>query len=201
MRQASQCIYSLPCLSKEGFEIPRFELKLTRRRFEESVVIMKLVSPFIDTDPISEQLIPRGYIPCSVSDKPLSIVADISEGLPHRVTYPDGYFKDDIWLDVTSISKGKGFQGVVKRHHFGGVGDNSHGQHNRQRAPGSLGGSSWPSRVMKGVRMAGRTGGKKVKVLNLRLVKIIPEHNLLLLKGSVPGAKGSYVIIESPDRI
>ncbi|MBN2482497.1 MAG: 50S ribosomal protein L3 [Bacteroidales bacterium] len=111
------------------------------------------------------------------------------------------YFENDIWLDVTAVSKGKGFQGVVKRHGFGGVGDNTHGQHNRQRAPGSLGGSSWPSRVFKGLRMAGRMGGKKVKVLNLKLVKIIPENNLLLLKGSVPGAKGSYVIIESPDRI
>ncbi|MBN1159188.1 MAG: 50S ribosomal protein L3 [Bacteroidales bacterium] len=111
------------------------------------------------------------------------------------------YFKNDVWLDVTAVSKGKGFQGVVKRHGFSGVGDNTHGQHNRQRAPGSLGGSSWPSRVLKGVRMAGRMGGKKVKVLNLKVVKIIPENDLLLLKGSVPGAKGSYVIIESPDRI
>lgn len=111
------------------------------------------------------------------------------------------YFKDDVWLDVTAFSKGKGFQGVVKRHGFSGVGDNTHGQHNRQRAPGSLGGSSWPSRVLKGVRMAGRMGGKKVKILNLKIVKIIPENNLLLLKGSVPGSKGSYVIIESPDRI
>lgn len=111
------------------------------------------------------------------------------------------YFKDDVWLDVTAFSKGKGFQGVVKRHGFSGVGDNTHGQHNRQRAPGSLGGSSWPSRVLKGVRMAGRMGGKKIKVLNLKIVKIISENNLLLLKGSVPGSKGSYVIIESPDRI
>jgi large subunit ribosomal protein L3 len=110
------------------------------------------------------------------------------------------YFKNDIWLDVTAISKGKGFQGVVKRYNFGGIGDKTHGQHDRSRAPGSLGGSSWPSRVFKGVRMAGHMGGNKVKVLNLKVVKIIPENNLLLLKGSVPGAKGSYVIIESPDR-
>ena len=111
------------------------------------------------------------------------------------------YFENDPWLDVTAFSKGKGFQGVVKRHNFRGVGDQTHGQHNRQRAPGSLGGSSWPSRVFKGIRMAGRMGGKKVKILNLKVVKIIPEDNLLLLKGSVPGSKGSYVVIESPDRI
>lgn len=106
------------------------------------------------------------------------------------------YFNDDTWLDVSGISKGKGFQGVVKRYNFKGVGDATHGQHNRNRAPGSLGASSFPSRVFKGMRMAGRLGGKKVKVLNLRVIKIIPENNLLLLKGSVPGPKGSYIIIE-----
>ncbi len=111
------------------------------------------------------------------------------------------YFHDDPWLDVSAISKGKGFQGVVKRHHFGGVGDSTHGQHDRSRAPGSLGGSSYPSRVFRGLRMAGRTGGKKTKIINLKVMKIIPDDNLLLLKGSVPGSKGSYVIVESPDRI
>jgi large subunit ribosomal protein L3 len=110
------------------------------------------------------------------------------------------YFKDDLWLDVTSVSKGKGFQGVVTRHGFSGVGDSTHGQHDRSRAPGSLGGSSWPSRVFKGMRMAGRMGGQNVKVLNLKVVKIIPENNLLLLKGSIPGSKGTYVIVESPER-
>jgi large subunit ribosomal protein L3 len=110
------------------------------------------------------------------------------------------YFNDDPWLDVTSVSKGKGFQGVVKRHRFGGIGDSTHGQHDRSRAPGSLGGSSWPSRVFKGMRMAGQTGNKSVKVLNLKVVKIIPENNLLLLKGSVPGAKGSYIVIQSPEK-
>ena len=109
------------------------------------------------------------------------------------------YFKDDPWLDVTSVSKGKGFQGVVTRHGFSGIGGSTHGQHDRQRAPGSLGGSSWPSRVFKGMRMAGQTGNKNVKVLNLKVVKIISENNLLLLKGSVPGAKGSYVVVESPE--
>ncbi len=110
------------------------------------------------------------------------------------------YFKDDLWLDVTAVSKGKGFQGVVGRHGFSGIGGTSHGQHDRERAPGSLGGSSWPSRVFRGMRMAGQTGNKNVKVLNLKVVKIIPENNLLLLKGSIPGAKGSYVVVESPDR-
>ncbi|MBP8849551.1 MAG: 50S ribosomal protein L3 [Breznakibacter sp.] len=103
---------------------------------------------------------------------------------------------DNMFVDITGISKGKGFQGVVKRHGFGGVGGQTHGQHNRLRAPGSVGSSSFPSRVFKGMRMAGRTGGDNVKVENLKVLKIIPESNLLIVKGSVPGAKGSYLIIE-----
>jgi large subunit ribosomal protein L3 len=106
------------------------------------------------------------------------------------------YFNDDTWLDVSGMSKGKGFQGVVKRHNFAGVNDATHGQHNRMRAPGSLGASSYPSRVFKGMRMGGQTGNKKVKILNLRVMKIVPENNLLILKGSVPGSNGSYLIIE-----
>ena len=106
------------------------------------------------------------------------------------------YFHDDTWLDVSGISKGKGFQGVVKRYNFKGVNDATHGQHNRLRAPGSLGASSYPSRVFKGMRMGGQTGNKKVKILNLRVVKIVPENNLLIVKGSVPGSNGSYLIIE-----
>jgi len=106
------------------------------------------------------------------------------------------YFDDDTWLDVSGISKGKGFQGVVKRHGFAGVNDATHGQHNRNRAPGSLGASSHPSRVFKGMKMGGQTGGGRVKVINLRVVKIIHDQNLLLLKGSVPGPNGSYLIIE-----
>jgi len=106
------------------------------------------------------------------------------------------YFKDDTWLDVVGVSKGKGFQGVVKRYNFHGVGDATHGQHNRLRAPGSLGASSYPSRVFKGMRMAGRTGGDRVKVLNLKVMKLITESNLLIVKGSVPGPKGSYLIVE-----
>jgi len=105
-------------------------------------------------------------------------------------------FNNDTWVDVAGISKGKGFQGVVKRHGFRGVGDQTHGQHNRNRAPGSLGASSYPSRVFKGMRMGSQDGGTKVKMISLRIMKILPEHNLLIVKGSVPGAKGSYVIIE-----
>jgi large subunit ribosomal protein L3 len=99
------------------------------------------------------------------------------------------------WVDISGITKGKGFQGVVKRHGFGGVGDATHGQHNRLRAPGSLGASSFPSKVVKGMRMAGRDGGDKRTVQNLKVLKVIPESNLIVVKGSVPGAKGSTVII------
>ncbi len=99
-------------------------------------------------------------------------------------------------VDVVGTSKGKGFQGVVKRHGFSRVGGQTHGQHNRLRAPGSLGASSWPSRVFKGMRMAGRMGGDRVKIQNLEILKVYPEQNLLVVSGSVPGAKGSYVIIE-----
>jgi large subunit ribosomal protein L3 len=106
------------------------------------------------------------------------------------------YFHDDTWLDVSGMSKGKGFQGVVKRYNFKGVNDATHGQHNRMRHPGSLGASSYPSRVFKGMRMGGQMGNKKVKILNLRVMKIVPENNLLILKGSVPGSNGSYLIIE-----
>ena len=105
-------------------------------------------------------------------------------------------FVNDLWVDVTGVTKGKGFQGVIKRHGFAGVGDSTHGQHNRLRAPGSLGASSYPSRVFKGMRMAGHSGVKNVKLLSLQVLKIVPEHNLMIVKGSVPGAKGSYVIIE-----
>ena len=105
-------------------------------------------------------------------------------------------FIEGEYVDVSGISKGKGFQGVVKRHGFRGVGDSTHGQHNRLRAPGSLGASSWPSRVFKGMRMAGRMGGNKVKMINLQIMKIVQEKNLILVKGSVPGPSGSYIIIE-----
>ena len=105
-------------------------------------------------------------------------------------------FGDVQFVDVVGTSKGKGFQGVVKRHGFAGVGGQTHGQHNRLRHPGSLGACSWPSRVFKGTRMAGHMGNERVKVFNLEVIKVMPENNLLVVKGSVPGAKGSYVIME-----
>ena len=105
-------------------------------------------------------------------------------------------FQEDEVIDVIGTSKGKGFQGVVKRHGFGGVGQATHGQHNRMRAPGSIGASSYPSRVFKGMRMAGQTGNARVKNLNLQIVKVLLEQNLILVKGAVTGPKNGYVIIE-----
>ncbi|HEY6083451.1 MAG TPA: 50S ribosomal protein L3 [Chitinophagaceae bacterium] len=99
-------------------------------------------------------------------------------------------------VDVVGTTKGKGFQGVVKRHGFSGVGEATHGQHDRQRAPGSVGGSSYPSRVFKGMRMAGRLGGDNVKVKGLKIVKIFPDKNYILVSGSVPGHNGSIVLIQ-----
>jgi len=105
-------------------------------------------------------------------------------------------FTEGEFVDVTGTSKGKGFQGVVKRHGFAGVGQATHGQHNRLRAPGSIGAASYPARVFKGIRMAGRMGGDNVKVQNLRVLKVVADKNLLVVKGAVPGHKNSYVIIE-----
>jgi large subunit ribosomal protein L3 len=104
-------------------------------------------------------------------------------------------FRPDNWVDVRGWSKGKGFQGVVKRHGFSGVGGQTHGQHNRGRAPGSLGASSFPSRVLPGMRMAGHTGNKKVMSISMRVIKLMTESNLIIVKGSVPGPTGGYVII------
>jgi large subunit ribosomal protein L3 len=105
-------------------------------------------------------------------------------------------FAEGEFVDVVGTSKGKGFQGVVKRHGFGGVGQATHGQHNRLRAPGSVGASSYPSRVFKGMRMAGRMGGDNVTVQNLKVLKVVADKNLLVIKGCVPGCKNSYVIIQ-----
>lgn len=105
-------------------------------------------------------------------------------------------FAEGDFVDAIGTSKGKGFQGVVKRHNFGGVGQATHGQHNRLRAPGSIGGASYPARVFKGMRMAGRTGGNRTKLVNLKVMKIMPEKNLILVSGSVPGANNSTVILE-----
>ena len=135
------------------------------------------------------------------STKPKAKVAEFPNDFGKELNLGDVVTVADIllentWVDVTGVSKGKGFQGVVRRHNFSGVGGQTHGQHNRMRAPGSMGASSWPSRVLPGKRMAGRMGGDNVKILNLKVLKVIPESNLLLVKGSIPGAKGSYLIIE-----
>ena len=106
------------------------------------------------------------------------------------------HFIEGEFVDVSGISKGKGFQGVVKRHGFAGVGQSTHGQHNRLRAPGSIGAASYPARVFKGMKMAGQTGNEKVTVQNLKVIKIVPEKNLLLLKGCVPGHKNSIITIK-----
>lgn len=106
------------------------------------------------------------------------------------------HFAEGEFVDVSATSKGKGFQGVVKRHGFGGVGQATHGQHNRLRAPGSIGAASYPARVFKGMRMAGRMGGEKVKVQNLRVLKVVSDKNLLVVKGCVPGHKNAYVTIQ-----
>ncbi len=132
---------------------------------------------------------------------PKKVVAEFTRFEPgHMKQFGDvlqvDIFVEGEFIDVVGVSKGKGFQGVVKRHHFAGVGEATHGQHNRLRAPGSVGASSWPSRVMKGLRMAGRMGGDRVKVVNLQVLKIILEKNLILIKGAVPGHNGSYVKIE-----
>jgi len=105
-------------------------------------------------------------------------------------------FEEGEYVDVVGTSKGKGFQGVVRRHGFGGVGQSTHGQHNRLRAPGSIGACSYPARVFKGMRMAGQMGNKRVMMENLEILKVLADKNLLVVKGSIPGAKGSTVIIE-----
>jgi len=132
---------------------------------------------------------------------PKKIVKEFTRFEPgHEKKYGDvltvDIFVEGEYIDVVGVSKGKGFQGVVKRHNFKGVNDATHGQHNRLRAPGSIGASSYPSRVFKGMRMAGRMGGDRVKVINLQILKIIPEKNLVIVKGAVPGPSGSYIIIE-----
>lgn len=120
---------------------------------------------------------------------------ELSKELGDTVTVDEVFTEGDV-VAVTGKSKGKGFQGVVKRHGFAGVGDATHGQHNRQRAPGSIGAASYPAKVVKGLKMAGQTGNAKTTITNLRVLKVIPEKNLLLITGAIPGSKGSFVIIE-----
>lgn len=140
----------------------------------------------------------------------MGIVKKANTGAKHRFAEFKGFdkalqvgevleadlFEEGEFVDVVGMSKGKGFQGVVKRHGFSGVGMGSHGQHDRQRAPGSVGASSDPSKVLKGMRMAGRTGGRRVKKTNLEVLKVVKGSNLVVIKGSIPGAKGSFVLLE-----
>ena len=134
---------------------------------------------------------------------PFKKLAEVAADFPKELKLGDVVSVQDIleagvpYVDVIGTSKGRGFQGVVHRYGFAGVGGQTHGQHNRLRHPGSMGASSWPSRVLPGMRMGGHMGNERVKVFNLEVVKIIPENNLLVVKGSVPGAKGSYVIVEA----
>lgn len=121
--------------------------------------------------------------------------SDLDKKLGDEVFINDVFEEGDI-INAIGTSKGKGFQGVVKRHGFGGVGQSTHGQHNRMRAPGSIGAASYPAKVIKGMKMAGQTGNARVKIKNLRVVKIMAERNLILVRGAVPGHKGSYVILE-----
>ena len=120
---------------------------------------------------------------------------EIDKNLGDTISMEDVFVEGDV-VNAIGISKGKGFQGVVKRHGFHGVGDMTHGQKDRQRAPGSIGAASYPARVFKGMRMAGQTGNRRVKMQNLKVVKMLPEKNLILISGAIPGHKGSYVIIE-----
>ncbi len=120
---------------------------------------------------------------------------EVEKSLGDKISIEEVFEEGDI-VNAVGTSKGKGFQGVVKRHGFRGVNDATHGQHNRLRAPGSIGAASYPAKVIKGMRMGGRTGGNRVKVTNLKVVKILSEKNLMLIKGAIPGHKGSYVIIE-----
>jgi len=120
---------------------------------------------------------------------------DIDKALGEEIKIEDVFAEGDK-INAIGTSKGKGFQGVVKRYNFKGVGDATHGQHNRQRSPGSIGAASYPAKVFKGMRMGGRTGGKRIKMEGLEVVKIFAEKNILLIKGAIPGHKGSFVILE-----
>ncbi|MGM0737935.1 MAG: 50S ribosomal protein L3 [Bacteroidota bacterium] len=132
--------------------------------------------------------------------KPKRYVREFRDFVPEGAKLGDtlkveDVFREKTYVDVVGNSKGKGFQGVVRRHGFSGVGGRTHGQHNRERAPGSIGQSSDPSRVFKGMRMGGQTGNKRVKIKRLEVVKIIPESNLLLIKGAIPGPKNRVVVV------
>lgn len=160
-----------------------YALQLAAFDKKEKNVSQALMGHF-DKAGVSPKKVVREFRDCS-----------LEKGLGDSVSAEDVFAEGDI-VNAIGTSKGKGFQGVVKRHGFAGVGDATHGQHNRQRAPGSIGAGSTPSRVYKGMRMAGQDGGRRVKVRNLKVVKILNDKNLILIKGAVPGHKGGLVIIE-----
>jgi len=145
------------------------------------------------TKPLQGHFKKAGTSPKSKLVEVDSIPVDVSLGKEFSVS---DVFKEGDKIDVVGTSKGKGFQGVVKRHGFSGVGGQTHGQHNRLRAPGSVGACSFPSRVFPGLRMAGRTGGERVKIKNLKVLKIMPDQNIIVVSGAVPGAKNSFVVLQ-----
>ena len=172
---------------------------VTQKKTEDSDGYYSLQLGFGDKKEKNTSKAMLGHFQKAQSDPKRRIVEfrdfDIEKGLGDVVTVDEVFEEGDV-VHAVGTSKGKGFQGVVKRYNFKGVNDATHGQHNRQRAPGSIGAASYPAKVFKGMRMAGRTGGERVKVTNLQVVKIFPEKNLILVKGAIPGHKGSFVILE-----
>lgn len=177
--EAGPCVVTqIRTKEKDGYQA--VQLAFGERRVKNTPAALKGHFAKANTTPKSRVVEFKGF------EKELAVGAELTVEM----------FSEGMFCDVIGTSKGKGFQGVVKRHGFSGVGGQTHGQHNRLRAPGSMGASSWPSRVFKGMRMAGRMGGDRVKMVNLQIVKVIPEKNLVLIKGAVPGANGSYLTIE-----
>ena len=177
--EAGPCVVSqVKTLEKDGYEA--IQLAFGERKEKHTSAAMKGHFAKVSTTPKRKLIEFRGF--------------QTPKNLGDTVTVE--LFAEGDFVDVIGTSKGKGFQGVVKRHGFSGVGGQTHGQHDRSRAPGSLGASSFPSRVFKGMRMAGRMGGDRVKSQNLQVVKVLAERNLLIVKGSVAGAKGSYLMLE-----
>jgi len=172
---------------------------VTQKKTEDSDGYYSLQLGFGDKKEKNTSKAMLGHFQKAQSDPKRRIVEfrdfDIEKGLGDVVTVDEVFEEGDV-VHAVGTSKGKGFQGVVKRYNFKGVNDATHGQHNRQRAPGSIGAASYPAKVFKGMRMAGRMGGDRVKVANLEVVKIFPEKNLILVKGAIPGHKGSFIVLE-----
>ena len=177
--EAGPCVVTqVKTTEKDGYKA--VQISYGERKEKNSPSALKGIYKKANTTPKSKMVEFKGF------DQELAIGQSLTVDL----------FAEGEYVDVVGTSKGKGFQGVVKRHGFSGVGMQTHGQHNRLRAPGSLGASSDPSRVMKGMRMAGRMGGVRVKKTNLEILKVLKDQNLIVVRGSVPGHKGSFVYIE-----